>query len=195
MKRFLALIPFAIFAFLITACTQKFKPADYTSTTGTASSAQETQISLDDGAAISVPETSVDGEVSVTIERNPDKAKSLPPLPKEVVQVGNFYNFQIEGGKLTGPVDLIIPFNASKLPKQDGFLVAMIPTDSGWDYIPVIASDNKVDLYTSELGDPLIAWHFSCMDLLDPECEAKERERLEQNSTAMRPDDSSKHYF
>ena len=106
MKKYKLFPSFIIFMLLITSCNQKFKQAEYSTASGTANSNQETPINLDDGASISIPSNSVEGNVTVTIERNPEKVKSLPSLPDGFVQISDFYNFDIQGGKLVGPLTL-----------------------------------------------------------------------------------------
>jgi len=157
-----------VFSTVILACSSlsslfapKYEPAPYARTTGSASPGKETQISLDDGASISIPEESINGEVSVTVERNPDKAKTLPPLPEGFVQVGDFYNFEITSGELIGPVDLTLPFDEKLIPSGDGILMMAVPTDNGWEFKPVEEKDGKATTYTMKLGDPLITWHFA----------------------------------
>jgi hypothetical protein len=141
-----------------------YKPTtEYENVTSSVTANQESTVQLSDGAQITIPENSLTGDSTVTIERNASKTASMPPLGDKDLPLSDFYNFQIEGGQLIGPVDLVIPFDESKLPKQDGFLVAMIPTAQGWKYVPVETFGNKANLYTTELGDPLIAWHFVCL--------------------------------
>jgi len=140
-----------------------YASAEYTSTQDIAQPGQETKVELEDGAAIVIPANAIDGEVSVKVERNPEKANNLLPLDEGVVKVGDFYNFEIDG-TLNGSVDLILPFDPDSLPESKaGVLVVAIPTENGWKYVPVIPEGNKVTLYTDEVGDPLIAWHFSCV--------------------------------
>lgn len=137
--------------------------AEYTSTQDIAQPGQETKVELEDGAAIVIPANAVESEVSVKVERNPEKANNLPPLDDGVVKVGDFYNFEVDG-TLNGSVDLILPFDPDSVPESKaGVLVVAIPTENGWKYTPVIPDRNKVTLYTDEVGDPLIAWHFSCV--------------------------------
>lgn len=154
---------------IISSCSSSgYKPAEYISTTGVTESGQETKIELDDGAAIIIPANAIDSEVSVKVERNPEKANNLPPLDENIVKVGDFYNFEIDG-TINGAVDLVLPFNPDLVPENEaGVLVAAIPTENGWKYIPVIPDGNKVTLYTDQIGDPLIAWHFvPCTDRTD----------------------------
>jgi phage tail sheath protein FI len=54
--------------------------AEYTSTQDIAQPGQETKVELEDGAAIVIPANAVESEVSVKVERNPEKANNLPPL-------------------------------------------------------------------------------------------------------------------
>ena len=137
--------------------------AEYTSTQDIAQPGEETKVELEDGAAIVIPANAIESEISLKVERNPEKANNLPPLDDGVVKVGDFYNFEIDG-TLNGSVDLILPFDLNSVPESKaGVLVVAIPTENGWKYIPVIPDGNKVTLYTDEVGDPLIAWHFSCV--------------------------------
>lgn len=171
---------FGLIAIIVLAGCKLFSPseyvqAEYISTNGVANPSQETKIELEDGAAIVIPANATDGEVAVTIERNPEKSKSLPPLGENVVQLGDFYNFDISGGTLIDGVDLILPFDESRIPQQDGMLVIAIPSENGWEFVPVEADGNKVTYYTSNVGDPLIAWHFSHVkDRIDLSYETKE---------------------
>lgn len=160
MKNHVLFVSFILSALLITSCAPKFKPAEYTTIIGTASAGKETQISLGDGASISIPEESINSDVSVKIERNPDKAKSLPPLPDGFVQVSDFYNFQITSGELQGPVDITLPINEKMIPNGNGLLMEVIPTQNGWEARPVENNGDKTTIFTSNIGDPLIAWHF-----------------------------------
>ena len=161
---------------IISSCSSSgYKPAEYISTTGVTESGQETKIELDDGAAIIIPANATDTEVTVTVERNPEKSKSLSPLGDDVIQLGDFYNFDISGGTLIDGVDLVLPFDESRIPKKDGMLVIAIPSESGWEFVPVEAEGNKVTFYTSNIGDPLIAWHFVPIDgRIDLSYETKE---------------------
>lgn len=157
---------------IISSCSSgKYKPSEYISATGITNPEVEIKIELEDGAAIIIPANATNSEVTVTVERNPEKANSLPPLDESVVKVGDFYNFEIDG-TLHGPVDLVLPFDPNSVPEsEEGILVVAIPTETGWDYIPVVPNGNKVTLYTNQLGDPLIAWHFSNSDEWDKQVE------------------------
>lgn len=146
-----------------------FELSEFVSEKGQANTEQETQISLGDGASISIPPNSIDGEATVNIERNPEKIKNLPPMPEGMIQLSDFYNFEIEGANLLGPVDLFIPVDETLLPDQQGIFFAMIPSENGWNYIPVEVKDGKANIYTDKLGDPLIAWHFTDPDWTDEE--------------------------
>ncbi|MFZ5858406.1 MAG: PASTA domain-containing protein [Chloroflexota bacterium] len=168
--------PLVILSVILSACSfssspsvPSFQLSEFVSMKGQASTEKETQISLDDGASISLPPNSIDGEATVNIERNPEKIKNLPPLPKEMIQLSDFYNFEIEGANLIGPVDLFIPVDKTLVPDQQGILFAMIPSENGWKYIPVEIKDGKANIYTDELGDPLIAWRFTDPDWTDEE--------------------------
>lgn len=98
---------------IISSCSSGgYKPSDYISTTGIAEAGQETKIELEDGAAMSIPYNSLDNQVAVKIERNPEKAQTLPPMDEGFVQVSDFYNFEVTSGNLTGPVDLTFPINS-----------------------------------------------------------------------------------
>jgi len=164
-----------ILSIVLSACSfaslseQSFQQSEFVSIKGQANTEKETQISLDDGASISLPPNSIDGEATVIVERNPEKIKSLPPLPDGMVQLSNFYNFEIEGANLIGPVDLFIPVDETLLPDQQGILFAMIPSENDWKYIPIEIKDGKANIYTNNLGDPLIAWRFTDSDWTDEE--------------------------
>jgi len=157
---------------IISSCSSgKYKPSEYISATGITNPEVEIKIELEDGAAIIIPANTTNSEVTVTVERNPEKANNLPPLDESVVKVGDFYNFEIDG-TLNGPVDLVLPFDPNSVPEnEEGVLVVAIPTENGWDFIPVVPNGNKVTLYTNQLGDPLIAWHFSNSDEWDKQVE------------------------
>ena len=115
-------------------------------------------------------------EISITVERNPEKTNELPPLGDDVVQLGDFYNFQVDGN-LTGPVDLVLPFDEGQIPDKDGVLVVGVPSDEGWKFVPAIPDGNVVTLYTTSVGDPLIAWHFvDVEDRIDLSYEIKDDE-------------------
>lgn len=144
--------------------SKDYVPAEYTSIKDVANPSQETKIELDDGAAIIIPANATNGEVTVIVERNPEKSKNLPPLGDDVVQLGDFYNFDISGGTLIDGVDLVLPFDESRVPQKDGMLVIAIPSENGWEFVPVEADGNKATFYTSNVGDPLIAWHFVPID-------------------------------
>jgi hypothetical protein len=146
---------------IISSCNSGgYKPADYISTTGIAEAGQEIKIELEDGAAISIPYNSLDSQVAVKVERNPEKTQTLPPLDEGFVQVSDFYNFEITSGNLTGPVDLTFPVNSDLIPDETGVLVMAVPTENGWEYVPVESKDGKVTVFTDQAGDPLIGWHF-----------------------------------
>jgi len=130
------------------------------SISGTTVPGEETRIELEDGAAIVIPENSVENEVVVTVERNPEKINSLPPLGEGVVQLGDFYNFIIEEGELLGPVDLILPFDENSIPDEPGILTIAYPIGDSWEFIPVKPDGDKVIFFTDLVGDPVIAWNF-----------------------------------
>ena len=94
---------------------------------GDASLGEETRIESGDGAAIVIPANSLNEDLTIKIERNPEKVQSLPPLGDDVLLLGDFYNFEITGGKLLGPVDLILPFDESLIPDADGVLIVAVP--------------------------------------------------------------------
>ncbi len=156
---------------IISSCDSSgYKPADYISTTGIAEPGQETRIELEDGASISIPFNSLDSQVEVKIERNPEKAQVLPPMDENFVQLSDFYNFEVISGNLTGPVDLTFPINSDLIPDESGVLVMAIPTESGWEFVPVESKNGKVAIFTDQIGDPIIAWHFAeNTPLCDPE--------------------------
>lgn len=162
--------------------------SEYERVTQPVAANQESTVQLNDGAQITIPENSLTGDSTVTIERNPSKTASLPPLGNMDLPLSDFYNFQVEGGQLAGPVDLIIPFDESKLPKQNGYLVAMIPMEQGWKYIPVEANGNKINLYTTELGDPLFGWHFICDPGDSKEACEKTRIKIHEDAAICSPD-------
>ena len=156
----LTLLIGVLLSVFISSCnSNKYKPSEYSSATGVASPGVETKIELEDGAGIVIPADSIDQQVNVKVERNPEKAKSLQPLDEDFIQLSDFYNFEIEGN-VNAPVDLILPFDAENSPDETGILVYAYPTESGWEYIPVASEGNKVRLYTTRIGDPIIAWHF-----------------------------------
>jgi hypothetical protein len=162
---------FVIISFLVgsfvSSCSQnKFKSSEYISTTGSAQPGQETRIELEDGAAIVVPANSLREEVHITVERNPEKINDLPPTDDNAIQLGDFYNFEIEG-ELTGPVDLVLPFDESRIPEENGVMIFARPNEDGWEYIPVIPDGNTVTLYTNNVGDPLVMWHFENEEIAD----------------------------
>lgn len=160
--------------------SQSYDPKEYISTTGVASPDTETKIELEDGAAIVIPASAIGSEVSIKVERNPEKANNLPPLDEGVVGVGDFYNFEIDG-TLNGPVDLVLPFDPDSVPEnKEGVLVVAIPTENGWKYTPVVPDGNKVTLYTDEVGDPIIAWHFACIDKVDLNYEGQPEDPCEE---------------
>jgi hypothetical protein len=161
MKKHTTLAAFLMIMFFITSCTPKDQPAEYGSMTGAASIEKETQVTFEDGASISIPSTSLDGPASIKIERNPEKVKTLAPIPEGFVALSEFYNFEITGANLIGPVDITIPYDTSKLPEGEGIPFALFPTSEGWKYVPVELVDGKATIYTEEIGDPLIAWHFT----------------------------------
>ena len=61
---------------------------------------EEKEIALEDGAAIIIPADSINQEIEVMVERNPQKTESLPSLSNDVVQLSDFYNFEIAKGEL-----------------------------------------------------------------------------------------------
>lgn len=155
--------------------SKNYPLAEYVSAKGVANPSQETKIELDDGAMIIIPANATNSEVTVTVERNPEKTKNLSPLGDNVVPLGNFYNFDISGGTLIGGVDLVLPFDESQIPDKAGLLTIALPKENGWDFIPVGADGNKVIFYTTNVGDPLIAWHFVPKDgRIDLDYETKE---------------------
>jgi hypothetical protein len=167
MKNRVLFVFLIISVLFITSCNQKFKPAEYANTTGLASPGNETRIELEDGAAISIPSNSIEKNVNVKIERNPEKANGLPALPDNVIQVSDFYNFDIGDAQLSGPVDLVLPFDLNAVPEGKGIFTVAYPSENGWKYVPVIPNGNKITLYTNDIGDPIIAWHFMCGKNID----------------------------
>lgn len=156
---------------IVSSCSSGgYEPADYISTTGIAESGQETKIELEDGAAISIPYNSLESQVAVKVERNPEKRQNLPPLDDGFIQISDFYNFEVTSGNLTGPVDLTFPVDSDLIPDKTGVLVMAIPTENGWEYVPVESKDGKVTVFTDQIGDPLVVWHFvEIQPLCDPE--------------------------
>lgn len=161
--------------------TKKYSPQEYISATGIASPDTETKVELADGAGIIIPENSLDSEATIKVERNPDKATKLPSLDDGFVQVSDFYNFEIINGNLTGPVDLTFPINQDLIPKKDGVLVMAIPTENGWEYVPAEAKDGKVTIFTDNIGDPIIAWHFNDPADIKPICDPEIAVQAVQN--------------
>jgi hypothetical protein len=158
----IALITVAVFLFCIScqADTSPYENQPFVSTSGTAQPGEETRIELEDGAAIVIPAGAIESEVSVTIERNPAKVETLPPLGENGVQLGDFYNFEVTEGELVGAVDLVLPLDESRIPEGEGILSIAFPTASGWEFVPVEADGDHVTIYTTHLGDPLMYWHF-----------------------------------
>ncbi|MBT3314837.1 MAG: PASTA domain-containing protein [Anaerolineae bacterium] len=201
MRKTLSILFVAVMAIFLSACGSNtseetvnttevaddgFIPAEYISTSGSAQPGEETRIQLEDGAAIVVPSNSIDNDVSFIVERSPEKAKTLPPLGDNVVQLGDFYNFEVTEGEIIGPVDLVLPFDEALIPREQGVLVFGYPTEDGWEYIPVEAQDDKVTLYTAQVGDPLIAWHFVETDLKNSAvCDPKIPLSLTQNGESF----------
>ena len=166
MRRVLSIIFVIGIAIFLSACgnTNEFKPADYISTTGSAQPDEETRIELEDGAAIVVPAGSVSEETEIVLERNPEKINDLPPLGDDVVQLGDFYNFEFSGDDLTEGVDLIFPLDENQIPEGEGIISVAIPTEDGWEYFPAEANGNEVVFHTINVGDPLTVWHFVKID-------------------------------
>lgn len=152
---------------LISACTMNRavqltnEPGSYLSVTGNAEPGIETSILLEDGAGMVVPENSLEGPVTVLVERNPEKSTSLPPLPDRFVVLSDFYNYTVTSGKLIGPVDLVMPFDASFIPANEGELVMAIPQGDTWRFVSVETDGNMATAYTTEVGDPVIGWRYS----------------------------------
>lgn len=153
--------------------TPKFTPSTYAENSGGTWRGKDTIISLDDGARITVFSESFENPVDVLVERNPPKATSLPPLGDDVVQLSDFYNFQVNG-ELIGPVQIRIPFDNSLIPNKPGVLTIAYPTNNGWKFTPVSSYNGYVTFQTTELGDPLIAWHFVDTDQINLEYEARQ---------------------
>ncbi len=120
----------------------------------------DTRIEMDDGAALVIPSDSVSGPTTATIERNPAKLRDLPPLDADVIPLGDFYDFQIEGGGRIVPVEIALPYDETRIPAGTGMLVMAVPTENGWQYVPVDQRSNPVWLYLPDAGDPVIAWHL-----------------------------------
>lgn len=148
-----------------------FKPSPYEENTRSAQPNRDTPLSLEDGAKITVLADSINRVAKVRIERNPEKVASLPPLGEDVVQLSDFYNFEISQD-LMGPVEIRIPFDEDLIPNEPGVLTIGVPTEDGWVFTPVSSYDGYVTFRTVALGDPLIAWHFVKMDRIDLEYKA-----------------------
>lgn len=140
--------------------TSELLLSEYLYDNAPASTGQNTTITLSDGAEITVFATSINEDVEVTIERNPSKINNLPPLGNDVIPLSDFYNFEITDGMLIGPVEIKLPFDNKLIPNESGILTIAIPTDDGWEFTPVSSYDGYVTFQTTNLGDPLIAWHF-----------------------------------
>jgi len=151
----------------------EFIPSEYAENSGGTWRGEDAIIGLDDGARITVFSESFEQPVEALIERNPSKIASLPPLGDDVVQLSDFYNFQVTG-ELMGPVQIRIPFDHSLIPNSPGVLTIAYPTSNGWEFSPVSAYDGFVNFQTMELGDPLIAWHFVELDQINLEYEARQ---------------------
>ena len=155
---------------------QKLMSIPYDVTSVVTKPNEETILELSDGAKVIVPAGAASQAVELILERNPEKISNFPPLDEGFVPVSSFYNFEVNGGKLNGPVDLTIPLEPSLAPKPGkGILVAAIPDKGGWKYQPVIADGKQVKLFTDQIGDPIIAWHFTT-----DEEQAEKRKELEE---------------
>lgn len=124
---------------------------------------QETALELSDGAAVIVPAASASQEVKIVLERNPDKSKKMPPIGDFVIPLSSFYNIVSDGDGLVGPLEIHLPIDKTLIPKDmDGSFIALYPDGKGaWRSGPVEENNGKVILYTDDLGDPLIALHFT----------------------------------
>jgi hypothetical protein len=158
----LVLLLSACSVFAAKSINQKANADPYEATSAQARPDVESHIELSDGAGISIPAGALSAEITVKVERNPEKAQKLPPLDEGLLPVSNFYNFEIAGGVLNDRVDLTLPFDKSLIPddQKNGFLVAAVPNETGWSYVPVEPTGDKVILWTDQIGDPIIAWHF-----------------------------------
>ena len=160
MRKLLILITTVMIILTLTACGEGEQNLDNNTVTLTVKPEIENQLSLPDGAAITILPNVLTGEATVTIERNPEKSQQLPELGDGMIALGDFYDFRISGAELVGPVDLELPFDQSKIPGTDGWLAAAIPAENGWQLIPVERDGGIARLRTHELGDPLIVWTF-----------------------------------
>lgn len=143
------------------------------SETDIAKPGKDTIIELDDGAALEIPSTAINEEVTAVIERNPKKINSLPPLGEGFIQLSDFYDFRISDDSLNSGFYITIPLKED-IP-EGGFFYLVYPENNGWIYTPFNLSseekeDGKVRFYTQGVGDPLIAWHFNKPDSFGVKC-------------------------
>lgn len=136
--------------------------ASYETANITALPNKDTILELNDGAKVIVPAGAASEEVEIVLERNPDKAKNMPALGEYTVPVSSFYNIEPKGEGLVGPVEVQLPVDRTLIPEgMDGELVALFPDGKGgWRSESVDEVNGKAVVYTDDLGDPIIAWHF-----------------------------------
>ena len=151
---------------LSNAAFQKVMEVPHETTNIQARPDEETKLELSDGAKVLIPAGSAGNNVEVVLERNPDKAKTMPALGEYNVPVSSFYNIEPKGDGLVGPVEVQLPVDKSLIPEgMEGELVALFPDGKGgWRSETVNEVNGKAVLYTDELGDPIIAWHFGPYD-------------------------------
>jgi hypothetical protein len=132
---------------------------------------KETTLELSDGAMVIIPAGAASEEVEIVLERNPDKAKTMPALGEYTVPVSSFYNIEPKGEGLVGPVEIQLPVDRSLIPEgMDGELVALFPDGKGgWRSEPVDEFNGKAVVFTDDLGDPIIAWYFHPIEGDSPE--------------------------
>ena len=144
---------------LATACQpQGFQPDQNLVVVGMVSPEDNQPVVLEDGAAIRIPVSALEGEVQVQIERNPDK--TLPDFSGDALALGNFYEFTIVEGEVEGQLEITLPFDPDLIPEGEGALMVAFPTVDGWDYQPGIREGDTVRITTDRYADPIIAWHF-----------------------------------
>jgi len=159
MKRTVLLI---ILVFLLASCSPKGLPtAEYQSVTGSVLPGESSRVEMDDGAAIVIPQAAYTEPLEVTIERNPPKAETLADPGDEFVPLGDFYEFSVAGGAVTGDVEITLPFDPARIPDGDGALVVAFPGPDGWEFVPAVANGNTITIRTEKYADPVIAWHFT----------------------------------
>ncbi len=102
------------------------------------------------GSAINIQAGSLDIDVIVSITSDPEH---VPNLPLGVVAVGVPITFQPLGQVFTSPIQLSIPYTASKVPdgREDDIKIYAL-SDSGWvPFTPNTIKDNSLQLSISAL--------------------------------------------